>query len=217
VRWGMPMRSGWKILMATAIVAAACSRAAPARVERRSISRLALQPSTFDEPLWVGQAPLPVSVVAFDSAGNTMTLLHDTATAGVRDDSVARIIGSRVYALSRGRTTVDLELGGVHGDAEIRVADRAIHDSLRMVGGELRSWRLPPGYYEMRLDLPLGQQRGRGLELATYRANCANAPRHDGQHYFCVLKDGSSIIVQNVRSHGANSERSGELTVFRLP
>ncbi len=210
------MPTGRKVLIATVIFAAACSRATPARSAHGTVARVTLAPNLFAEPLWVGQAPQPVSVVAFDSTGRTGTLVGGTATARVRDDSVARIIGSRVYALSRGVTTVDLDFDGARGDAVIKVAERAIHDSLRLVGGQLRTWRLPPGYYEMRLD-PRDQQSGPGLELAAYRANCANAPRHDGQHYFCILKSGSSIIVQNTRAQGARSELRGELTVFRLP
>ena len=31
----------------------------------------------------------------------------------------------------------------------------------------------------------------------------------DGQHYFCILKGGSSVIVQNTRAQGAHSELSG--------
>jgi hypothetical protein len=92
-----------------------------------------------------------------------------------------------------------------------------VHDSLRLVGGELHSWRVSPGYYEMLLDVPGGTDRGAGLELGAYAANCAHAPHDEGQHYFCILKETSSILVQNVRHVGAGSERSGVLTVFRLP
>jgi hypothetical protein len=169
------------------------------------------------ERLWVGAPPRELSVIAYDSGDVPVHLPPGTATARVHHDSVARIIGSRVYALSSGRTSVDLEFDGASGGAMINVVERVVHDSLQLVGGERRSWRVPPGYYEMRLDLPRDAKPGQGLELAAYAANCAHAPRDEGQHYFCILKENSAIIVQNARPRGAHSERSGKLTVFRLP
>jgi hypothetical protein len=183
-------------------------------VQCRPLGWVGLVSNVYEQTLWVGQPPQPLSVFARDSTGMPVRQLHGTATALVRDDSIARVIGGRLYLLSRGETRIDLDFEGVRGSAGIKVAERAVHDSLSLVGGELRTWRLPPGYYEMRLDPARGAH---GLELAAYRANCANAPRHDGQHYFCILKNGSSIIVRNTGAQGANSELTGELTVFRLP
>jgi hypothetical protein len=185
-------------------------------VQCRPLSWVRLAPDAYDETMWVGQPPRPLSVVAFDSAGRYVSRLHGTATALVRDDSIARIIGGRLYLLSRGETRIDLDFEGVSGGAQIKVAERAVHDSVSLVGSELRSWRLPPGYYEMWLE-PRDEQGGSGLRLGVYRANCADAPRHDGQHYFCILTAASSVVVRNMRPQGARSDLSGELTVLRLP
>jgi hypothetical protein len=179
---------------------------------------LGLVPDLWHAPfLWVGGPPLVVSVIAYDSGNRPVHLPHGTATVRVHDDSVARIIGGRVYALSSGRTSVDLAFDGVSGDASIEVVERVIHDSLQLAGHEYRRWRLPPGYYEMRLDSLPEQTHGTGLRLVAYDANCAHAPRETGQHYFCILKVSSSVIVQNTRPVGSGPELRGELTVFRLP
>lgn len=213
----MPVRSGWMMLIAASTVAAgACSRPKPDHADRRAIAWIRLNASVYEEPLWVGEAPQPVSVLAFDSAGHAMRVFHATATARIRDDSIARIIGSKLYALSRGETRMDIELAGAHGVATIKVAERAVHDSVTLVGGQLRTWRFTPGYYEMRLVGSAGRDSA-DLELAPYNANCADAPRHDGQHYFCILNSASALVVRNLRRSGAHSERSGRLTVFRLP
>jgi hypothetical protein len=170
-----------------------------------------------DTPLWVGGPPRDVMVVAFDSGNIPVHLPRGTATAEIRDDSVARIIGGRVYAVSAGRTGINLAFGGVEGGASVKVVERVVHESLSLPGGALRSWRVQPGYYELRLDLPNANGKQSELVLAAYHANCAPAPRDDGQHYFCILKDDSSIIVRNPRATGGGSDRTGELTVFRMP
>ncbi|MGH7654010.1 MAG: hypothetical protein ACREN6_05040 [Gemmatimonadaceae bacterium] len=175
----------------------------------------------YDEPLWVGAAPRPVlvQVQAVDSVGRPVENLRGTVSAAVRDDSVARIIGGRVYALSRGETRIDLEFAGVQnrGGGSIKVVERTVHETTRLVGGQWKSWRLAPGYYELRLDSLNDPHKPAGLELATYNANCARAPHDDGQHYFCILTARSSIIVRNPHSAGATREMFGELTAYRQP
>ena len=174
----------------------------------------------YDEPLWVGAPPRPllVEVQAVDSTGRPVENLNGTVSASVRDDSVARIIGGRVYALSRGETRVDLEFKGVSDyGGNIKVVDRAVHETARLVGGQWKTWRLAPGYYELRLDSLSDPRTPPGLELGTYNANCARAPRDDGQHYFCILTTRSSIIVRNPHPPKATRELFGELTVYRQP
>jgi hypothetical protein len=179
--------------------------------------RMWLSLSGANETLWVGGPPRDVAVVAYDSANHAVHLPPGTATARIHDDSIARIIGGRIYALSRGRTSVDVQFDGVSGGAAINVVERAVHDSLRLVGGELRTWRVTRGYYELRLDVSAPRERRPGLVLAAYHAKCYSVPRDDGRHYFCNLADDSAIIVRNMSPVGPSSALSGELTVLRLP
>jgi hypothetical protein len=178
---------------------------------------LGLVPALWNDPLWVGEPPRDVSVVAYDSANSPVRLPRGTATARVRDDSVARIVGGRVFALSPGRTSVDLAFDGLLGDASIEVVERVVHDTLHLAGRQYQLWHLPPGYYELRLNTPVTRPNRPGLVLAAYGATCAHAPRDDGQHYFCTMKANASVIVQNSRPVGTGADLRGELTVFRLP
>ena len=178
---------------------------------------LTLSVAGASDTLWVGGPPREISVVAYDSANHPVHLPSGTATARIYDDSIARIVGGRVYALSRGRTRVDLAFGGLSGLAGIDVVERAIHDSLRLVGGELRTWRVSPGYYEPRLDVPATREQSQALVLGVYNGKCYSVPRDDGRHAFCHLADDSSIIVRNTAPVASGSELFGELTVLRLP
>jgi hypothetical protein len=176
--------------------------------------------SGYDEPLWVGAPPRPflVDVQRVDKTGRSVENLAGTVSASVHNDSIARIIGGRVYPLSRGETQVALEFDGVRsGNGSIKVVERTVHEATSLVGGELKSWRVAPGYYELRLDSLGDPRKPPGLELTTYDANCAHAPRDNGQHYFCVLSARSSIIVRNPHPAGATRELFGELTAYRQP
>lgn len=166
-------------------------------------------------PLWVGGPPVAITMRAFDSAGKPVSPLRGTAQ--IPDDSIARIVGGRVYGLRRGHTRVDMDFAGVKMSQPIKVVERVVHDSVRLVGGELRSWRVSPGYYEVQLVASRHYPGSDRLELGAFHANCARAPLSGGQHYFCVLRNGASIVVRNSLPVGMSSELDGELIVFRQP
>jgi|ERR1019366_1088637 hypothetical protein len=166
-------------------------------------------------PLWVGGPPVTITMTAFDSAGKPVGPLRGTVQ--IRDDSIARIINGRVYALARGHTRVDMDFAGVATGLPIKVVERAVHDSVHLVGGELESWRVSPGYYEVQLATSSHNGDSTGLELGAFHASCARAPVNRGQHYFCVLRKGASFIVRNSKPVGPRSTLDGELIVFRQP
>lgn len=166
-------------------------------------------------PLWVGGPPVSISMTAFDSAGKPVSPLRGTAQ--IPDDSIARIVDGRVYALRRGHTRVDMDFAGIETSRPITVVERVVHDSVHLVGGELKSWRVSPGYYEVQLALSPENEDSTGLELGAFGASCARAPLSGGQHYFCVLRKGASVIVRNSRPVGPRSKLDGELVVFRQP
>jgi hypothetical protein len=175
--------------------------------------------SGYDEPLWVGAAPRPllVEMQRVDRAGRGVENLTGTVSASVYNDSIARIIGGRVYPLSRGETQIVLGFDGMRGNGNIKVVERTVHEATSLAGSEMKSWHVAPGYYELRLDSLSDPHKPAGLELTTYNANCAHAPRDNGQHYFCVLTAQSSIIVRNPRPADAARELFGELTAYRQP
>jgi hypothetical protein len=119
-------------------------------------------------PLWVGGPPVAITMAAFDSAGNPVSPLRGTVQ--IRDDSIARIINGRVYALARGQTRVDMDFAGVATSLPITVVERAVHDSVHLVGGELESWRVSPGYYEVQLATSSHSGDSIGLELGAFHA-----------------------------------------------
>jgi hypothetical protein len=165
--------------------------------------------------LIAGDPPSPPVVRAFDFDGKPVTLLH--ATAEVLDTSVARIRDDgRIFPLARGKTTMIIDFGGVSQRLNVEVDERVIQTPLRLVSGEVRSWRLPPGYYEIRLESPAGKQSKRSLALFMYRANCSHSSS-GGQHYYCITKDNSSVIVQNPVPAGDGIELAGTLQVLRKP
>jgi hypothetical protein len=166
-------------------------------------------------PLWVGGPPVAITMSAFDSAGKPVSPLRGTVQ--IRDDSIARIINGRVYALARGHTRVDMDFAGVATSVPIKVVERAVHDSVHLVGGELESWRVSPGYYEVQLATSSHNGDSTGLELGAFNASCARAPVNRGQHYFCILRKGASFIVRNSKPVGPRSTLDGELIVLRQP
>ena len=166
-------------------------------------------------PLWVGGPPAPIAMTAFDSAGKPVTPLRGTMR--IRDDSIARIINGRVYPIARGRTRIDMDFAGVTTSLPVEVVQRAVQDSVHLVGGKFASWRVSPGYCEVQLTFSSDNADSGGLELSVFHATCARALVNRGQHYFCVLREGSSLIVRNSKPIGSHSQLDGELIAFRKP
>jgi hypothetical protein len=165
--------------------------------------------------LWVGGPPVAIAMTAFDSAGKPVSPLR--SAVHIRDDSIARLINGRVYALARGRTRIDMDFAGIETSVPVKVVERAVYDSVHLVGGEIESWRVSPGYYEVQLVRTSHDDDSPGLELGAFHASCARALVNRGQHYFCVLRDGASFVVRNSRPIGPRSMLDGELIAFRQP
>jgi hypothetical protein len=170
-------------------------------------------PLAFEE-LIAGDVPQSPVIRAFGDDGTPVTLLH--ASASVRDTSVARIRDGRVYPVARGKTAITLDFGGVSTAVVVEVDDRVIETPVRLVGGEFASWRLPPGWFDIRLDTPAGASAAGALQLVAYHANCAHA-LSDGEHYYCIAKDNASVVVRNPAAAGSGVERSAKLVVLRKP
>src|SRR5262249_42946417 len=81
----------------------------------------------------------------------------------------------------------------------VSVARPVLDSALAMVGGEIRTWRFSPGYYEVSLDVPASQAKP--LVLAVTHANCARG-RKGPQNYFCITSDSSLFIVANPNAVG---------------
>jgi len=148
------------------------------------------------------------------------------ASASSRDTTVARVHDGRVEPVGRGLTRIDVEAGGLSSFVFVEVLEQvasperlAVNQEfqvpLRLAGGEMRSWRLAPGLYELRLDAS-GREgpRAGSLALAAFNANCARYSDRDG-HYSCVTGDRGAVIVRNPMPAGARSADSALFVVVR--
>ena len=171
--------------------------------------------------LTIGGPPARLEVGAFGADGKPVDMI--AGTASVRDSQVAAVLDGIVHARSRGITTVDVEAGGcsvsipVEVDEWSRTLDGLLPheqyaESLSVAPGELRSWRLPQGRYEIRLLDEEGPPAH--LRLATYQMNCAAFPRTE-QQYSCIAEDRASVIVHHTEPAGRGRQSTATLLVHR--
>jgi len=143
--------------------------------------------------------------------------------ASVRDSNVLALVDGYVHARARGATMVDVEAGDCAVSILVEVVEASstaagllpygqYSESLSMSAGELRSWRLPPGRYEIGL-LAKGEAPMH-LRLASYQMNCA-ALRGTEQRYSCIANDRASVIVQHTQPLGRGRQSTGTLLVRR--
>ena len=173
--------------------------------------------------LLAGGASEELTIGAVDVDLKPVSLL--AGKASVRDTTIAKLIDGRVHPKSPGATYVDVAVGDCVTSIRVDVVERVdstlklgpsrefVAAPLRLVGGELRSWRIPSGHYGIRLDVDSTQRAQ--LVLAALRMNCARFGDGD-QQYSCVAREGATIVVRNPRSPGQTRELSGALTIQSL-
>ncbi len=172
--------------------------------------------------LLVGGPPQELVVNAVDADGRPVMLI--AGTASVRDSQVAVLRDGLVYPRTAGFTYVRVDVGDCVSWIPVDVIARETTPSqlepfqefaasLRLVGGEMRSWHIVPGRYELSL-LPDPSAHAEPV-LGAVGTNCARFPG-GGQHYSCIARQGAAVVVRHPRGAGQGRELAGELLVRRL-
>lgn len=163
--------------------------------------------------LELGGPPMEYAIDAIGYDRRPVTLLQGRAS--LKDSSAIRLRGGMVYPVEIGRALIDVELsGGITTRIYVSVKRTAIDSSLRLASGETRTWHLPTGYYSLELVTP--QRTTSPLVLGAVQANCALG-RNGPQHYWCIMRDSSALVVRNPNAAASRAARSGHLLVVQYP
>lgn len=166
------------------------------------------------DPLEVAGPPRELAFAPFGRDHKAIALLR--GTAAIHDSSIAILKDGMIYPRRIGSTYIEATFsGGARTTIPVSVQRTAVDTTLRLSGGELRLWRLPAGYYELRLDVSDTLQTGPVIAVGATASNCAPG-RNGRQDYYCLTTDTSVILVKNLGKRGGRSE-SGHFSVVRLP
>lgn len=177
-----------------------------------------------DPPLVVGEPPRDLALGAVGVDDLPVNLLAGTAT--VQDSTIAGLRGLRIIPRRAGNTEIFVDIGDCVHSIFIEVAEsvRSSLDleqrdqlfmvpSLRLVGGEIRSWPIPRGEYQLWLRTSADAERQ--LVLGGVSMNCANWSGAD-QKYHCLAFDNASVIVRNEQPAGHGNALEGVLAIRRM-
>jgi hypothetical protein len=186
--------------------------------------------------LVVGGPPQQLLFNALGMDSQPVTLVAGSAT--IRDSSIVSLRGLQVFPKQPGETTVDMELGNcvqtmnVTVDEQVDSAGRLqpyqqfVVSPLRLVPGEIRSWQLTPGVYDITLredtsshaELLLGAIATSCITDRTFHVEGTRGPQDDVQHYsLCIARKGASVVVRHPRRIGHGEPISAQLVVRRVP
>jgi hypothetical protein len=168
--------------------------------------------------LIVGDTAHVLAMAAFGPDARPVDPL--TASVWIGDSTIAAVEGSRVRPLAQGATLVAVTIGGREGRAGVHVYERAstldglreqrlLAVSLRLVAGEMRRWRLPPGEWMLAM---WPEEDEKGLRLRVEGANCMPS-QLTKRRYVCLASHEASIIVYAPWMKGPSSELIGTLAV----
>src|SRR5262249_42712506 len=153
------------------------------------------------------------------SDGTPESLLAGTAT--VRDTTIAVIENGFVYGRHPGRTYIDIDVGDcgasivvdvdevVHSPSALKPFQAIAIPPLRLPAGQLRTWRIPPGPYE----IAFGADDAR-LVLGGASLNCSQWSMGDSR-YRCIAMRNASVIVRNTRAAGTSGDIVGDFYIRR--
>jgi hypothetical protein len=160
--------------------------------------------------LLLGESPKPYAMNPLGPDHRPVELLQGRAS--VRDTSVARLDGALISPVHVGSTIVDVEFsGGARAEIAVAVRKSMIDTALTMVAGEMHSWPVPLGRYEVKIHHD-STSRSAAPVFAATNANCASG-REGPQHYYCSTTEGSRFIVSGPRTARAST---GRLSVVQL-
>lgn len=171
--------------------------------------------SGFGDRVLVGGPPQAFLIAAYDSDKAPVPLSH--ASALIDDSAVARIDSGLLRGVSLGVTQMSLDFDGISWRRKLEVDEKVVQDTLRFVGGQIKTYRVAPGgWYDIQLYRADSADHGAGLAVGSFGANCAHSSS-GGLHYYCIAGTGAAIVVQNTLASGPHTERLGVLTIFRKP
>lgn len=172
--------------------------------------------------LVLGGPPGELTIEAVGLDGSRVTEI--AGAASVRDTLIVGIRDGRLHPRTRGRTSVDLDLGDCSTSVEVRVIERRdgpaelqphqeFFSRLTLVSGEIRSWRVGRGRYELTFEPD--STSGERLTFGAVGMDCAAFP-DAAQHYSCVARPGALVVVRHPGQTRRRSKLSGRLFLRRL-
>jgi hypothetical protein len=128
-------------------------------------------------------------------------------TAAVRDNQIARLQGLEIFPVGVGVTIVDLDVGecsmpilidvdSLVGTPAALATHRIFAQRVALVPGEIRSWQIPPGFYELWLGPESLVEPTVGL--VSRNTNCVHVAG-EGKRYLCVALPDAEIVLRDTR------------------
>ncbi len=160
---------------------------------------------------------LEIAAIGID--GQPLSTIAGTAT--VRNSRIARLEGLEVFPVSVGATTVDIDVGDCSDEIPIEIDSlvrtpaalgpfRVFAERVELVPGEVRSWHLAPGPYELWLAPDSLVDTAR--ELVTHNTNCVQVPG-EGKRYLCVALQNAAVALRDTTRPRNGKALTGELSM----
>jgi hypothetical protein len=160
----------------------------------------------------IAKGPFPMPAIA-NIGWDGVPVKELAGTAEVEDTTVIKLENNVIHPRTIGRTRIDMDFAGLHDSFGVEVYEQVTSGPVTLTGGEMKSWRLPRGRYEINLT-PVEGAKVQPLRLSMYKANCAPG-RGGPQHIHCVTYEEGALIVRNTRDPGPRTSQTGNVWIIR--
>jgi hypothetical protein len=172
--------------------------------------------------LIVGDPAQDLPLEATGMVGKPVTLLSVQVT--VEDSAVVSVDGFRIRALSAGRSGLTMRVGNRTAFTNVQAyaplpspeslqPGQRVAVRVRLSGGELRRWKLDPSPQLYFIGILPENDDEQTPGIAIVGANCDQALGPNT--FFCLARQGMSLIVYHPQTVDAHKRLSGNLVVWR--
>lgn len=166
----------------------------------------------------IGGRSRDVPFEALDADGRRVTLLAGQIAVG--DSTVLSLTGSRIRGRKAGSTWVTVRMGDRDSFSSVHVYERVptperirpgqhLAVPVRLMGGEMRRWRIPAGFYFLAM-VPDGDEQATP-RLAVVDANCTRAVGH----LLCAARNEAFVIAYYPQGVDSAQVLRGALAIWR--
>jgi len=133
------------------------------------------------------------------------------------DASVVTVEGDRMKPVAVGRTRVRAAVEEIAGVTSVEVVERIVSEPLRLSDGASRSFKLPPGEYEVTVEVKADFHASQGVTLSWEGAGCEAQPERQSHKVRCRVNEPATVTVANPKQLGLGAGMTGTVAIHRVP
>ena len=133
------------------------------------------------------------------------------------DDAILKVGKGNLVPQAVGVTKLYVEGAGKKLEITVTVVRQVITESVALHDGEGMTWAVPPGKYEVSIQVKASDASNNGVVLTWVNNECPELAEGQDLHQTCNLTNAASLIVTNPTQFSLGPQVVGLINVVQVP